>query len=271
MRDTLVYLLLFGGVDSDRPWGKEEQGQVRLPGPRLRPPLHAARESLGIEMITVPMHDDGPDAEAVAALVADDPVDQGHVGRADLRQPGRRHLQPGGRRAARRRCRPPPTTSRSSGTTPTRCTTSPRRRPRAPTSSPWPRRPATRTARSCSRRPRRSPSPEPASRSSPPRTANVAWYLGHLGNGSIGPDKVNHLRHVAVLRLAAGRARPHGQAPRDHRAQVRRGRPGAHRAARRSRGRDLEQARPAATSSTSTSCPARPAAWSPSPRRPASR
>ena len=27
-------------------------------------------------------------------------------------------------------------------------------------------------------------------------TANVAWYLGHLGNGSIGPDKVNHLRHV---------------------------------------------------------------------------
>ncbi|MCW2758468.1 MAG: aminotransferase, partial [Nocardioidaceae bacterium] len=27
-------------------------------------------------------------------------------------------------------------------------------------------------------------------------TANVAWYLGHLGNGSIGPDKVNHLRHA---------------------------------------------------------------------------
>jgi len=27
-------------------------------------------------------------------------------------------------------------------------------------------------------------------------TDNVAWYLGHLGNGSIGPDKVNHLRHV---------------------------------------------------------------------------
>jgi len=27
-------------------------------------------------------------------------------------------------------------------------------------------------------------------------TNNVRWYLGHLGNGSIGPDKVNHLRHA---------------------------------------------------------------------------
>ena len=26
--------------------------------------------------------------------------------------------------------------------------------------------------------------------------ANISWYLAHLGNGSIGPDKVNHLRHV---------------------------------------------------------------------------
>jgi DNA-binding transcriptional MocR family regulator len=27
-------------------------------------------------------------------------------------------------------------------------------------------------------------------------TENVQWYLGHLGKGSIGPDKVNQLRHA---------------------------------------------------------------------------
>lgn len=29
--------------------------------------------------------------------------------------------------------------------------------------------------------------------------ANVAWYLGHLGKRTIGPDKVNHLRHARYL------------------------------------------------------------------------
>ncbi|MEP6854029.1 MAG: aminotransferase, partial [Pedococcus sp.] len=28
---------------------------------------------------------------------------------------------------------------------------------------------------------------------------NVKWYLGHLGKGSIGPDKVNQLRHVQLF------------------------------------------------------------------------
>ncbi|HEX6853784.1 MAG TPA: aminotransferase class I/II-fold pyridoxal phosphate-dependent enzyme [Streptosporangiaceae bacterium] len=34
--------------------------------------------------------------------------------------------------------------------------------------------------------------------------ANVAWFLGRLGKGSIGPDKVNHLRHAIFLRDEAG-------------------------------------------------------------------
>ena len=34
--------------------------------------------------------------------------------------------------------------------------------------------------------------------------ANVAWYLGHLGKRTIGPDKVNHLRHALLLRDADG-------------------------------------------------------------------
>lgn len=34
--------------------------------------------------------------------------------------------------------------------------------------------------------------------------ANVAWYLKNLGRKSIGPDKVNQLRHVRYLRDGAG-------------------------------------------------------------------
>ena len=34
--------------------------------------------------------------------------------------------------------------------------------------------------------------------------ANIAWYLGHLSKGSIGPDKVNHLRHIQFFGSAQG-------------------------------------------------------------------
>jgi DNA-binding transcriptional MocR family regulator len=34
--------------------------------------------------------------------------------------------------------------------------------------------------------------------------ANVAWYLGNLSRKSIGPDKVNQLRHVRFLQDGAG-------------------------------------------------------------------
>jgi DNA-binding transcriptional MocR family regulator len=34
--------------------------------------------------------------------------------------------------------------------------------------------------------------------------ANVAWYLKHLSMASIGPDKVNHLRHVEFFGTAQG-------------------------------------------------------------------
>jgi len=34
--------------------------------------------------------------------------------------------------------------------------------------------------------------------------ANVAWYLGHLGKRTIGPDKVNQLRHALMLQSPEG-------------------------------------------------------------------
>ena len=35
-------------------------------------------------------------------------------------------------------------------------------------------------------------------------TDNVKWYLSHLGMGSIGPDKLNQLRHVEFFENADG-------------------------------------------------------------------
>ena len=35
-------------------------------------------------------------------------------------------------------------------------------------------------------------------------TETVAWYLGHLSKGSIGPDKVNQLRHAQLFGSAQG-------------------------------------------------------------------
>jgi DNA-binding transcriptional MocR family regulator len=34
--------------------------------------------------------------------------------------------------------------------------------------------------------------------------ANVAWYIGHASKRTIGPDKINQLRHVALFRDEAG-------------------------------------------------------------------
>ncbi len=34
--------------------------------------------------------------------------------------------------------------------------------------------------------------------------ANIAWYLACAGTRTIGPDKLNQLRHVRFLRDAAG-------------------------------------------------------------------
>lgn len=81
MHDVLVDLLLHGGVDSERPWLAEAAATgtplkfvCPVPGYDRHFGLLA---SLGIEMLTVPLGEDGPDVDAVAALVADDPSVKG--------------------------------------------------------------------------------------------------------------------------------------------------------------------------------------------------
>ena len=76
MREVLVDLLLKGGVDSPRPWGEEEKVTFICPVPGYDRHF-TLLEWLGIEMVTVPMREDGPDVAAVAELAANDPSVKG--------------------------------------------------------------------------------------------------------------------------------------------------------------------------------------------------
>ena len=76
MRDVLTDLWLKGAVDGERPWSQEEKVSFICPVPGYDRHF-TLLDWFGIEMITVPMNEDGPDAEAVAALVAEDPSIKG--------------------------------------------------------------------------------------------------------------------------------------------------------------------------------------------------
>lgn len=202
MRDCLVDLMLFGAVDSERPWSREETVRFVCPVPGYDRHF-TLLESLGIEMVTVPMRDDGPDAEAVAALVADDPTIKGMW--------------------------VVPTYANPTGAV---CSQEVAARLAAmPTAAPdfkilWDNAYALHhltedeaksadilTLASVAGHPHR-----PIMFASTSKITyagagvaflaasreNVAWYLEHLSKGSIGPDKVNHLRHVEFFGSAQG-------------------------------------------------------------------
>ena len=194
MRDCLVYLLLFGGVDSERPWSQEDEVRFVCPVPGYDRHF-TLLESLGIEMVTVPMDDDGPDVDAVASLVADDPSVKGMW--------------------------IVPTYANPTGAVVSQDVAA--RLAAMPAAAPdfkifWDNAYALHhltedeaksadilTLASAAGHPHRPIMFASTSKITyagagvaflAASTANVAWYLGHLGNGSIGPDKVNHLRHA---------------------------------------------------------------------------
>jgi DNA-binding transcriptional MocR family regulator len=75
MHDTLVYALLKGTVDSADPWSKSP---IKFICPVPGYDRHFALcEQYGIEMVTVPLSQDGPDLDQVRQLVADDPSIKG--------------------------------------------------------------------------------------------------------------------------------------------------------------------------------------------------
>ncbi|MFD7076035.1 aminotransferase class I/II-fold pyridoxal phosphate-dependent enzyme [Nocardioides sp. NPDC059952] len=202
MRDTLMYLWLHGGVDSERPWGREETVRFVCPVPGYDRHF-TLLEWFGIEMLTVPMHADGPDADAVAALVKDDPTIKGMW------------LVP---------TYANPTGDTTSQEIAERLTS-------MPTAAPdfkifWDNAYAlhhltpaeTKTADIVSLANAAGNPHRPLVFASTSKVTyagagvgffggskeNVAWWLDHLSNGAIGPDKVNHLRHAEFFGSAAG-------------------------------------------------------------------
>lgn len=76
MHDLVVFSLLHGNVDSSQPWTGGEKVKFLCPAPGYDRHF-AITESFGIEMIPVPIRPDGPDVERIAHLVAADPQIKG--------------------------------------------------------------------------------------------------------------------------------------------------------------------------------------------------
>lgn len=76
MYDTIARAFTFGMCDSVRPWCKEEKIKFLCPAPGYDRHF-AICELFGIEMITVPLNSDGPDMKVVAEYVNNDSTVKG--------------------------------------------------------------------------------------------------------------------------------------------------------------------------------------------------
>ena len=202
MHQVVSFMLLHGGPGSERAWKDEEKVRFICPVPGYDRHFSLLAE-LGIEMVTVPMNADGPDVEAVAALVADDASIKGIW------------IVPTYANPTGSICSPEVTRALVS----------------MPTAAPdfrilWDNAYAlhhlsddeVRSADVLTLAAEAGNPDRPVMFASTSKityagagvavlaasAANKAWFLAHLGMASIGPDKVNHLRHAEFFGDADG-------------------------------------------------------------------
>ncbi|MBO4495828.1 MAG: aminotransferase [Clostridiales bacterium] len=72
MYDTLSRSLIFGEIESEKPWGQIPNRKWICPVPGYDRHF-LVTETLGFELIAVPLNEDGPDMDMVEKLVAEDP------------------------------------------------------------------------------------------------------------------------------------------------------------------------------------------------------
>ena len=86
MREVLTDLWLKGAVDGERPWGQEEKVRFVCPVPGYD--RHVTQlDRLGIELVTVPMTDDGPARSPSSSSRRPAPSDQGAAVRLAVANP----------------------------------------------------------------------------------------------------------------------------------------------------------------------------------------
>lgn len=202
MQQVLVDCLLHGAVDSERPWVAEEKIKFICPVPGYDRHF-SLLNSFGIETITVPMHADGPDADKIAELVKNDASIKGMW--------------------------VVPTYANPTGDTVSQEVAA--KLVAMPTAAPdykifWDNAYAlhhltdveTKSVDVISLAASSGNPHRPILFASTSKvtfagagvaflaasTENIGWYLGHLGMSSIGPDKVNHLRHAQFFKDADG-------------------------------------------------------------------
>ncbi len=202
MHDTIVDFLVHGGVDSPRPWSQEEKVRFVCPVPGYDRHF-SLLASLGIEMVTVDMHEDGPDIAAVEALVKDDPAVKGMWVVPTYSNPTGAVVSQeiAARLAAMPTAAPDFTIFWDNAYAFHHLTTDETKSAdilSLAAASGHPNRPIVFASTSKITFAGAGVAVLAASQ------ANVAWYLGHLSMASIGPDKVNQLRHVEFFRSAQG-------------------------------------------------------------------
>jgi DNA-binding transcriptional MocR family regulator len=202
MYATIVDFLLFGGVDSPRPWSQEEKVRFICPVPGYDRHF-SMLASFGIEMVTVDMHQDGPDMAAVEALVKDDPSIKGIWIVPTYANPSGAVVSQeiAARLAAMPTAAPDFTIFWDNAYAFHHLTEDEAKSAdilSLAAASGHPNRPIMFASTSKITFAGAGVAVLAASE------ANVRWYLQHLSMGSIGPDKVNHLRHVEFFRDADG-------------------------------------------------------------------